>query len=62
MGESVQRRPYGILLDNNPFFFFFFGYSSILKGNKCRTRKGIKFGIKRLIINLAEEFSLRTKF
>ena len=31
--------------------------SSILRGNKCGSRKGIKFWIKRLIINWAEKLS-----
>ena len=35
-------------------------YSSFLKGNRCRTREGIKFRIQRLIINLAED-SVPTK-
>ena len=29
------------------------------EGNRCQTRKGIKFGIERLIINSAEELSFR---
>ena len=35
-------------------------YYSFLKGNRCRTRKGIKFRVQRLIINLAED-SVPTK-
>ena len=35
----------------------FLWYSSILRKDRYRTRKGIKFRIERLIINLAEELS-----
>ena len=43
MGESVQRRPYGILLDNNPFFFFFFFWFFLnAEGKKVEDKKGKK--------------------
>ena len=42
MGESVQRRPYGILLDNNPFFFFFFWIFLNPEGKQVQDKKGNK--------------------
>ena len=40
------------------FFFFFFWLLFNPEGNRGRTRKGIKFWIERLIINLSRELIL----
>ena len=48
--------PHRVLLGFNPPFSFML---LNIEGNRCRTRKGIRFWIERSTINLAEELSFR---
>ena len=55
-GFLYTRRAHRVLLGFTLFFFFLLLFNP--EGNRGRTRKGIKFWIERLIINLSRELIL----
>lgn len=52
-----KRAPLGPAVSNLPHAFSLIPLNP--EGNRCRTRKGIKLWIERLIINLAGELGFR---
>ena len=55
-GFVAERAPQGPGWFHSSFFFFWLLFNP--EGNRGRTRKGIKFWIERLIINLSRELIL----